>query len=94
MQQPKLPVLVKLAEALKVRDLAQLIGGQPLPMTLFQGPGHPALPAVRGAINAVAVTPDVPRRPSIIWKAGSPRPGALDTRPLTTERCLAACCLI
>ncbi|HZB30448.1 MAG TPA: helix-turn-helix domain-containing protein [Streptosporangiaceae bacterium] len=60
LQQPKLPVLVKLAEALKVRDLAQFIGGQPLPMTLFQGPGHPALPAVRDAINAVGVTPDGP----------------------------------
>jgi transcriptional regulator with XRE-family HTH domain/tetratricopeptide (TPR) repeat protein len=63
LQQPKLPVLVKVAEALKVRDLAQLIGGQALPMTLFQGPGHPALPAVRDAINAMVVTPDGPPPP-------------------------------
>lgn len=60
LQQPKLPVLVKVAEALKVRDLAQLIGGQALPMTMFQGPGHPALPAVRDAINAVAVPANGP----------------------------------
>lgn len=63
LQQPKLPMLVKVAEALKVRDLAQLIGGQSLPVTLFQGPGHPALPAVRDAVNAVMVTSEGPPPP-------------------------------
>lgn len=49
----KLQALISIAEALKVRDLAQLTGGQPLPTTTFRGPGHPALPAVRDAVNAI-----------------------------------------
>ncbi|WP_308198653.1 helix-turn-helix domain-containing protein [Actinomadura litoris] len=54
-QQPKLPMLLTLAEALKVRDIAELTGGRAIPVTMFHGPGHPALPAVRDAVNAVAV---------------------------------------
>ncbi|WP_433465810.1 helix-turn-helix domain-containing protein [Spirillospora sp. CA-128828] len=54
-QQPKLPALLALAEALKVRDIAQLTGGQSIPTSTFRGPGHPALPAVRDAVNAVTV---------------------------------------
>lgn len=52
-QQLKLPTVLSLAEALKLRDIAQLTGGDPMPTTMFRGPGHPALPAVRMAINAV-----------------------------------------
>jgi transcriptional regulator with XRE-family HTH domain len=62
LQQPKLPTLIALAEALKVRDLSQLIGGQPMPTTMFRGPGHPALPAVRDAINAIGVQQGDPPR--------------------------------
>lgn len=55
LQQPKLPVLLRIAEVLRVRDLSQLTGDASLPRTLFTGPGHPALPAVREAINSVAL---------------------------------------
>ncbi|MFB4313145.1 multiprotein-bridging factor 1 family protein [Actinomadura sp. 21ATH] len=51
--QPKLPMLLAIAEALKLRDVARLTGGRPLPASMFRGPGHPALPAVRDALNAV-----------------------------------------
>lgn len=51
--QPKLSMLLQLAEALRVRDLAELTGDPSLPPRLFTGPGHPALPAVRDAINAI-----------------------------------------
>jgi hypothetical protein len=51
LQQPKLPTLLRVAEALRVRDLAELTGSQSMPVHLFAGPGHPALPAVRDAIN-------------------------------------------
>lgn len=54
-QQPKLPTLISLAEALKVRDIAQLTGGQSMPISMFRGPGHPSLPAVREAINSVGL---------------------------------------
>ncbi|GGP91538.1 transcriptional regulator with XRE-family HTH domain [Actinomadura coerulea] len=54
--QPKLPTLLSIAEALKLRDVARLTGGDPVPMSMFRGPGHPALPAVRDAINAVSAS--------------------------------------
>ena len=53
LQQPKLHMLLRLAEALRVRDLAELTGDPAVPLRLFTGPGHPALPAVRDAINAI-----------------------------------------
>lgn len=59
LQQPKLPMLLRVAEALRVRDLAELTGDQSMPVHLFAGPGHPALPAVRDAINSI-VLPDGP----------------------------------
>lgn len=49
---PKLAILLRLAEALRVRDLAQLTGDQSMPISLFTGPGHPRLSQVRAAINA------------------------------------------
>ncbi len=60
LQQPKLPVLLRVAEALRVRDLAELTGGQSLPVHLFAGPGHPALPAVRDAINNLVLSDGPP----------------------------------
>lgn len=59
----KLPIVISLAEALKLRDISKLTGGQAMPMSMFRGPGHPALPAVRDAINAVAVTSNGPPSP-------------------------------
>lgn len=55
LQQPRLPMLLRLAEALRVRDLAELTGDQSMPVHLFNGPGHPALPTVREAINTLTV---------------------------------------
>jgi hypothetical protein len=52
-------MLLRIAEALRVRDLAELTGDQSMPVHLFAGPGHPALPAVRDAINSI-VLPDGP----------------------------------
>jgi transcriptional regulator with XRE-family HTH domain len=62
LQQPKLHVLLRLAEALHVRDLSELTGTQGVPIRIFTGPGHPALPAVRDAIN------------TITWADGAPEP--------------------
>ncbi|MEV4677668.1 MULTISPECIES: helix-turn-helix domain-containing protein [Actinomadura] len=61
--QPKLPTLLSLAEALKLRDVGKLTGGEPVPMSMFRGPGHPALNDVRDAINAVAVAMTGPPSP-------------------------------
>lgn len=48
---PRLDMLTQLAEVLKITDLADLTGEQPVRVRMFRGPGHPALPAVKNAIN-------------------------------------------
>jgi transcriptional regulator with XRE-family HTH domain len=55
---PKLTILLRLAEALRVRDLSQLTGDQSISVDLFSGPGHERLPAVRAAINALPALVD------------------------------------
>jgi transcriptional regulator with XRE-family HTH domain len=54
--EPKVGMLLSIAETLRLADLSKLTGGQAMPMSMFRGPGHPALPAVRHAINAVSIT--------------------------------------
>src|SRR5581483_2160173 len=68
LQQPKLPMLLQLAEALRVRDLAELTGDTSEPLRLFTGPGHPALPAVRDAVNAISFG-DGPAEPVAVLQA-------------------------
>jgi transcriptional regulator with XRE-family HTH domain len=93
LQQPKLPMLIRLAEVLKVRDLAQLTGDQSMPLTLFNGPGHPALPAVRDAVTA---SPSLSRgrlRGWTILRPGWTPLGGPGMRPRTTGPSSAVCCL-
>ncbi|MDT0306344.1 helix-turn-helix transcriptional regulator [Streptomyces sp. DSM 44917] len=52
LQTPKLPMILRIAEALRVRDLAELTGDQSPHVELFAGPGHARLPAVAAVINA------------------------------------------
>ncbi|MDJ0345961.1 helix-turn-helix transcriptional regulator [Streptomyces sp. H10-C2] len=56
LQTPKLDVILALAEALRVRDLADLTGDQTRHIGMFIGPGHPKLPAVVAAVNAFPLT--------------------------------------
>lgn len=55
---PKLPVVLRIAELLRVRDLSDLTGDQSAPIDLFIGPGHSRLPAVRDAVNALTLDGD------------------------------------
>ncbi|MFJ1695694.1 helix-turn-helix domain-containing protein [Streptomyces sp. NPDC088252] len=55
---PKLPLVLRIAELLRVRDLSDLTGDQSAPVDLFIGPGHSRLPAVRDAVNALTVSGD------------------------------------
>jgi transcriptional regulator with XRE-family HTH domain len=48
---PRLEVVLRLAEILRVRDLAELTG-DPVQTDLFVGPGHPRLAAVKAAVDA------------------------------------------
>lgn len=52
---PALPVILRIAEVLRVRDLSDLTGNQSLRAELFAGPGHPRFAAVRQAVNAFPV---------------------------------------
>ncbi|MFI9170808.1 helix-turn-helix domain-containing protein [Streptomyces lincolnensis] len=51
LQMPKLPTVLRIAEALRVRDLSDLTGDQSTSVALFTGPGHARLPQVQAAIN-------------------------------------------
>ncbi|MEU5772762.1 helix-turn-helix domain-containing protein [Streptomyces venezuelae] len=55
---PKLPTVLRIAELLRVRDLADLTGDQSMHVDLFIGPGHSRLPAVKAAVNAFPLTAD------------------------------------
>lgn len=49
---PKLDVVLRLAEILRVRDLSDLTGDQSVHVDLFTGPGHVRLPEVKAAVDA------------------------------------------
>ncbi|KJY43707.1 XRE family transcriptional regulator [Streptomyces sp. NRRL B-1568] len=53
---PKLDVILRIAEVLRVRELSELTGDQSARVDLFIGPGHARLPAVRDAVNAFPCT--------------------------------------
>ncbi|MFJ7269446.1 helix-turn-helix domain-containing protein [Streptomyces sp. NPDC099050] len=57
-QVPKLPTILRIAEALRVRDLADLTGDQSMAIELFIGPGHSSLPAVKAAIDTFPLVAD------------------------------------
>jgi hypothetical protein len=49
-------MILRIAEVLRVRDLADLTGSQSMHINLFTGPGHPRLGAVKAAVDAFPVT--------------------------------------
>jgi transcriptional regulator with XRE-family HTH domain len=53
---PSLDVVFRIAEALRVRSLADLTGRPDAQVDLFTGPGHPRLAAVRAAIDTYPLT--------------------------------------
>ncbi|MEV8623421.1 helix-turn-helix transcriptional regulator [Streptomyces sp. NPDC051079] len=52
---PGIDVALRIAQALRVRDLANLTGHPDVKISLFQGPGHPRLAAVRAAVDALPI---------------------------------------
>nr|WP_206327864.1 helix-turn-helix transcriptional regulator [Streptomyces sp. S3(2020)] len=53
---PKLEMILRIAELLRVRDLSDLTGNQSVHVELFTGPGHPRLAAVKAAVDAFPLT--------------------------------------
>ncbi|MEX3100137.1 MULTISPECIES: helix-turn-helix transcriptional regulator [unclassified Streptomyces] len=58
-QAPGLDMVLRIAEALRVRNLADLTGLPGADVDLFAGPGHPRLAAVKAAIDELAIGGDV-----------------------------------
>jgi transcriptional regulator with XRE-family HTH domain len=56
---PGLDMVMRIAEALRVRDLADLTGRPDDHVDLFVGPGHPRLGAVKAAVNSFPLTSTV-----------------------------------
>jgi transcriptional regulator with XRE-family HTH domain len=52
---PKLPLLLTIAEALRVHNLAELTGEQSVPVDMFVGPGHRRLAGVQAAIDTFMI---------------------------------------
>jgi transcriptional regulator with XRE-family HTH domain len=50
---PKLPMILRIGEVLRVRNLADLTGDQSMSIEMFIGPRHARLPGVRDALNAL-----------------------------------------
>ncbi|WP_026248852.1 helix-turn-helix domain-containing protein [Streptomyces sp. LaPpAH-108] len=77
MNAPGLDMVMRIAEALRVRDLADLTGLPDMHVDLFVGPGHPRLAAVKAAVDSLSVetNPEPPRVPHLkarlraAWKA-------------------------
>lgn len=53
---PGLEMVMRIAEALRVRDLADLTGHPDMHVDLFIGPGHPRLAAVKQAVDSFALS--------------------------------------
>lgn len=60
---PRLEMMLKLAEALELRDLAELTGEQELPMTLAQHTSHDAVPPIREALREYGLSVDALTQP-------------------------------
>ncbi|MFJ5835483.1 helix-turn-helix transcriptional regulator [Streptomyces shenzhenensis] len=55
---PGLDMVLRIAEALRVRNLADLTGHPDMRVDLFVGPGHPRLAAVKAAIDTFTLSSD------------------------------------
>jgi transcriptional regulator with XRE-family HTH domain len=62
-QAPGLEMVMRIAEALRVRDLADLTGLPEAHVDLFIGPGHPRLAAVKAAIDSFPLTSSIEAPP-------------------------------
>ncbi|MET7359278.1 helix-turn-helix domain-containing protein [Streptomyces sp. NPDC005562] len=54
-QPPGLDMVLRIAEALRVRDLSELTGHPDMRVDLFIGPGHPRLGAVKAAVDSFSL---------------------------------------
>ncbi|MFI6639487.1 helix-turn-helix domain-containing protein [Streptomyces sp. NPDC050504] len=58
LQPPGIDMVLRIAEALRVGNLADLTGRPDMRVDLFVGPGHPRLGAVRAAVDALPLGAD------------------------------------
>ena len=62
-KEPSLAMVLRIAEALRVRDLADLTGHSDMHVNLFVGPGHPRLAAVKAAVDSFPLSSPVEAPP-------------------------------
>ena len=55
LQTPSVDMAIRIAQALRLRDLSDLTGRPDMSVNLFIGPGHPRLAAVRAAVDALPI---------------------------------------
>ncbi|MFI7643273.1 helix-turn-helix domain-containing protein [Nonomuraea sp. NPDC049400] len=67
--EPRLSIILRLAAALQIDNLAELTGEQLPSVRMFSGPGHPALASVRAAINATPLVPTGTVQPLNVLRA-------------------------
>ncbi|KIF03665.1 XRE family transcriptional regulator [Streptomyces sp. RSD-27] len=82
---PHLPVVLRVAEVLRVRNLSELTGDSSLHADLFAGPGHPRFAGVREALNSLNLgstheAPPVAHLTARLSRAWSARHSAPDHR--------------
>ncbi|WP_435215947.1 helix-turn-helix transcriptional regulator [Streptomyces sp. bgisy034] len=82
---PTLDRVLRIAEALRVRDLADLTGHPDAHVDLFIGPGHPRLAAVKAAIDGFSLSsntepPPVPHLEARLARAWKDRHAAKNHR--------------
>jgi transcriptional regulator with XRE-family HTH domain len=57
LQTPRLPMLLRIAQALELKDLAKLTGdGHAVPVSVYAGPRHSALSAVQAALTEYRIS--------------------------------------
>lgn len=61
---PRIDMLLRIAQALDVKDLADLVAGDVLPVELFAGARHDALASVQAALTDYQITP-ITRTPNV-----------------------------
>ncbi|WP_425586258.1 helix-turn-helix domain-containing protein [Streptomyces sannanensis] len=81
LQAPGLEMILRIAEALRVRNLADLTGHPDTHVDLFAGPGHRRLAAVRAAINLYPFTGRLEAHPAVRGRRGGRRRGLTPRAP-------------
>jgi transcriptional regulator with XRE-family HTH domain len=66
LNEPRLELLLRIAEALELRDLSELVGNMSLPISLASRASHPVVPDIRAAIEDAPLTVSSDPQPDVV----------------------------